>query len=87
MSEKPKRKLNIPLGWALYSFFVVFITTPGSLYVIILSFQNQFWEESLEITGLPRWISILALFSFGWSVYFLISIFRKIVQIIRESEL
>ena len=86
MSEKPKRKLNIPLGWALYSFAVVFMSTFPSAYVIILSFQGNFWEESLAITGQPRWIAIPALLSFCWSIYFLISIFRKILQIVRESE-
>lgn len=86
MSEKSRHKLNVPLGWALYSFFIVFIQTPVSLYVIILSFQGSFWEQSLEITGLSRWIAVFALFSFGWSIYFLIGVSRKIVQIVRESE-
>ena len=85
MSETPRRKNIIPASWTLYTFLFVLISLPVYIFVINLSFQKVFWEESLKLTGITRWVALYAMVLFCWAIYLLIGIFRKMVQILREE--
>lgn len=86
MSDRPKRKTILPLSWALYAFVVVLLSVPGSIFIIMLSFQGQAWEEALHVTNVSRWVAIPTLLYLGWSIWFLIGTYRKIIEILRGIE-
>lgn len=84
-NKKRNRTLLTPLGWVVYSFFVVFLPMPVLGYVVLLGFTGGFWEESLKLTGFDRIISISAFISLILLAFNAVGIIRKMIQTLRES--